>query len=273
MAASTSFRQDRFYQQPRVIHRRVTLTTVGSDGSAVAEAFVPLPPGRITHVGIDYSAGQAATTDVVLTADGLSDGSTGTAFFTVDDNATDIAVRPIGSPAAIDEARNATAATDGTEGGRFIKTGVHIDVHEADSGETVTVDLWLERLRYEVVELVAQSGADGTGVVTRTLPLNGAGNLIGVQVDFQNTPATADLLIKANDTNGATLVTSTSSQTDFGPVALGHVGGDETNAAVAATDGIGGGAVFSRGLFFDVAQTDIFTSGNEKIVAHLWIRQ
>lgn len=271
--ATTSYRNHRIWETPRVIHRRVLLTPAGSAGSAVAEVFVPTPPGRVTHVGIDYVGTAAATTDVVLTADGLSDGSTGTAFFTVDDNATDIAPRPLGSPSATDEARNATAATDGTEGGRYVKTGVHIDIHDADPNEAIAVEFWLEVLRYEVVELVAQAGADGTGTVTRSLPLNGAGNLVGLQVDFQNTPATADLLIKANDTNGATLFTSTSSQTDFGPSALGHVGGDETNAAVAATDGIGGGAVFSRGLFFDVAQTDIFTGGNEKIVVHLWIRQ
>lgn len=270
---ASSYRQDRLYETPRVLHRAVTLVPAGSAGSAVAEAFVPTPPGRVTHVAIDYVGTAAATTDVVLTADGLSDGSTGTAFFTVDDNATDIAPRPIGSPAATDEARNATAATDGTEGGRFVKTGVHIDIHDADPNEAIKVEFWLERLRYDVTELVAQSGADGTGVVTRTLNMNGAGNLIGIHVDFQNTPATADLLVKADNTDGYTILTSTSSQTDFGPVAIGQVGGDETNAAVAATDGIGGGGVFRRGLFFDVAQTDIFTGGNEKIVVHTWVRQ
>lgn len=266
-------RNDKLFQTPRVIHRSVTLVPAGSAGSAVAEAFVPTPAGRVTHVAIDYVGTQAATCDVVLTADGLSDGSTGTAFFTVDDNATDIAPRPLGSPAATDEARNATAATDGTEGGRYVKTGVHVDIHDADPNEAVKVEFWLEVLRYEVVELVAQSGSDGSAVVTRTLPLNGAGNLIGLQFDFQNTPATADVVIKADSTSGATIFTSTSSQTDFGPSALGQVGGDETNAAVAATDGIGGGGVFRRGLFFDVAQSDAFTSGNEKIVVHCWIRQ
>lgn len=268
-----SYRGDKLYQTPRVIHRAVTLVPAGSAGSAVAEAFVPTPPGRVTHVAIDYVGTAAATTDVVLTADGLSDGSTGTAFFTVDDNATDIAQRPLGSPSASDEARNATAATDGTEGGRFVKTGVHIDIHDADPDEAIKVEFWLERLRYDVTTLVAQSGSDGSAVVTRTLNMNGAGNLLGLQFDFQNTPATADVVIKADSTDGETLFTSTSSQTDFGPVALGRVGGDETNAAVAATDGIGGGAVFRRGLFFDVAQSDAFTSGNEQILVYTWVRQ
>jgi hypothetical protein len=266
-------RSDKLYMNPRVIHRAVTLTPAGSAGAAVAEVFVPTPPGRVTHVAIDYVGTAAATTDVVLTADGLSDGSTGTAFFTVDDNATDIAPRPLGSPAATDEARNATAATDGTEGGRFVKTGVHIDIREADPNEAIKVEFWLERLRYEVVELVSQSGADGSGVVTRFVNYNGAGNLIGTHVDFQNMPATTDLLIKADSTSGYTILTSTSSVTDFGPVAIGQPGGDETNAAVAATDGIGGGGVFRRGLFYDVAQADAFTSGNEKIVIHTWVRQ
>jgi hypothetical protein len=264
---------DKLYQTPRVIHRAVTLTPAGSAGAAVAEVFVPTPPGRVTHVAIDHLGTSAATTDIVLTADGLSDGSTGTAFFTVDDGATDIAPRPLGSPAATDEARNATAATDGTEGGRFVKTGVHIDLADGDPAEQVKVEFWLEVLRYEVVELVSQSGADGSGAVTRTVNYNGAGNLIGIHVDFQNTPATADLVVKADSTSGYTILTSTSSQTDFGPVAIGQVGGDETNAAVAATDGIGGGGVFRRGLFYDLAQSDAFTSGNEKVVVHTWVRQ
>lgn len=270
---TSSFRQDKLYENPRLIHRRVILTPAGTAGSAVAEVFVPTPPGRVTHFAVNHMGTSAATTDIVFTADGLSDGSTGTAFLTLDDGATDIAPRPLGSPSATDEARNATAATDGTEGGRYVKTGVHIDVHDADPNEAIEVEFWLERLRYEVVELVAQSGADGSAVVTRSLNMNGAGNLIGIHVDFQNTPATADLVIKAEDSNGYTILTSTSSQTDFGPVAIGQVGGDETNAAVAATDGIGGGGVFRRGLYFDVAQSDAFTSGNEKIVVHLWVRQ
>lgn len=262
----------KFYQDPRVIHRRVTITTVGSDGSAVGETYIPLPAGRITHVAVDHSSGQAATTDVVLTSDGLSDGSTGKVWLTVDDSATDIAAKAIGTTAG-DEAFAASAATDAIEGGLFVKNGLHIDVHDADGGETTTVDIWLEKLRYEVVELVAQSGADGSAVVTRTLKTNGAGNLLGIQVDYQNTPATADLVIKADSTSGATLLTRTSSQTDIGPLAVGGPGGDETNAASAATDGLAGGFVFTTGLFFDVAQSDAFTSGNEKIVVHLWIRQ
>ena len=265
---------NKFYET-RVFHRQLRVTTTGSAGSAAGVAYASLPPCRLTHLKIDSNAAAAATQDVVIKVDGLSDGSTGTTVFTATNlGTTDIAQSALGQPSAVDEARNATAATDGVEGGAFIKNGVAVVIAQGDAQvDAVIVDLWFEMLRLETVELIAQSGADGAGVVTRTLNLNGAGNLIGLRFDFQNTPATADVLIKDTDTNGATLFTSTSSQTDFGPAALGIVGVDEGNAAVAATDGIGGGACFRRGLFFDVAESDAFTSSNEKIVVDCWIRQ
>ena len=58
---------------------------------------------------------------------------------------------------------------------------------------SIIVDLWIKRCRYERIELVAQAGADGTGTVTRTVNLNGAGVLAAVAIDYQNIPATTDL--------------------------------------------------------------------------------
>lgn len=267
-------RSSKHYQTPRVFHRRLRVTTAGSAGSATGVAYVALPPCRLTHVAVDFHASAAATTDTLFKVDGLSDGTTGSTILTLTNTVTDIPMRALGQPNAVDEGRAVTAATDGVEGGAFIKNGLAVSVAQGDAlTDCVIVDLWFERLRYEVVTLIAQSGADGAGVVTRTLPLNGAGNLLGLEFDYQNTPATADVIIKADDTNGTTLFTTTNSQTDFGPASLGIIGIDEANGAVAATDGIGGGQVFKTGLFFDVAQTDAFTSGDEKILVHCWIRQ
>lgn len=262
------------YKTPRVLHRRLRVNTTGSAGSAAGSAYVDLPAGRITHVAVDYNASAAATTDTLIKVDGLPDGSTGTTVLTLTNTVTDIPMRALGQPSAVDEGRAVTAATDGVEGGAFYKNGVSVSVAQGDAlTDCVIVDIWVEILRLELVELVAQSGGDGTGAVTRTLNLKNAGNLLGLQFDFQNVPATTDVVIKADDTNGTTLFTSTNSLTDFGPVALGIIGIDEANAAVAATDGIGGGQVFKTGLFFDVAQSDIFTSGDEKVLVYCWIRQ
>jgi len=270
----SSFRNESLWKTPRVFHRQVRFATTGGAGVATGGAYVPLPPCRLTHFAINHSASGAATANTTLIVDGLSDGSTGTTVFTQTDAVTDIPMRALGQPNAVDEGRAVTAATDGVEGGAFIKNGIYVKTIENDAlAEAMVVDLWFERLRLETVTLVAQSGVDGSAVVTRTLPLNGAGNLLGIQFDFQNTPATADVIIKADNTSGETLFTSANSLTDFGPAALGIIGLDEANGVVAATDGIGGGQVFRTGLFFDVAQSDAYTSSNEQIVVYCWIRQ
>lgn len=267
--------RDKFWQKGRrVIHRRIRVTTVGSAGSAAGVAFVSLPPGRITHVAVDFHASAAATQDTTIVVDptDASAGTGGRTVLTLTDTNTDIPIRALGQPLAVDEGRAATAATDATDGGAFFRYGVGVVVAQGDAlTDCVVLDIWVEKLRYERVELIAQSGADGSAVVTRTLDLNGAGRLAGVWVDFQNTPATADVVIKADDTSGTTLFTSTNSNTDFGPTALGMIGIDEANGALAATDGSVGGQPFKRGLFFDVAQSDAFTSGDEKIIFHGWI--
>jgi hypothetical protein len=255
----------------RIIHRQAILRPEGADGSAVATALIGCPPGRIVGLAVDYQ-NQPATTDIVIKADS----STGTTIFTRTSSATDIVPSPVGTT-SLDETGAATAATDGFSGGFPVRAAVYIDVAQGDgqtSGdELIIVDLWIKLSRYERIELVAQSGADGTGAVTRTVNLNGAGCLAAVAVDYQNTPATADLLIKADDTNGQTLFTRTSSQTDLAPTCIGRPGLDEANGATAATDGTEGGAFFKRGLFLDLAETDIFTSGNEKTIVELWIDQ
>jgi hypothetical protein len=48
-------------------------------------------------------------------------------------------------------------------------------------------------------------------------------------------------------------------------------GQDETGAATAATDLGSGGWPFGTGLFFDLAQGDGQTSGNEKVVIQVWV--
>lgn len=254
---------------PRIIHRQARITTTGSAGSAAGTAHIPLPPGLIKAVAVTHHASGAATTDTVLKADSTD----GVTIFTQGNSATSLTARPVGTT-AVDEGRAATAATDGFGGGFPIRSGVFVDVAQDDAlTEAVIVDLWLQRTSYVNLELVAQSGADGAGVVTRTVDFHGAGNLVALALDFQNEPATTDVVIKADNTSGLTLFTSANSLTDLAPSLLGRPGMDETAAATAATDGTGAGNVFKRGLFIDVADADAFTSSNEKIILELWVEQ
>lgn len=254
---------------PRIIHRRARINTVGGAGVAAGSAQLSLPPGLVIAVAIDHHASGAATTDTLIKAD-TTDGAT---IFTQANSASDLTARPVGTT-AVDEGRAASAATDGFGGGFPIRSGVFIDVAQDDAlTDAVIVDIWLKRTSYVALDLVAQSGADGTGAVTRTVDFHGAGNLVALALDFQNMPATTDVVIKADDTNGLTLFTSTDSATDLAPSLLGRPGMDEAGAATAATDGTGAGNVFKRGLFIDVAQADIFTTGNERIITELWVEQ
>ena len=256
---------------PRIIHRRWVARPVGADGSAVATTTLITPPGRIIAMGIDYQ-NQPATTDVLVKADNF-DGAT---LSTRTSTNTDSTVRPVGTT-AVDEGRAATAATDGFSGGLPIRGGIFIDVAQGDgqtSGdEAIVFDFWIELDTYICVDLVAQSGADGTGAVTRFVDFHGAGNLVALALDFQNTPATADVTIQADNASGLTLFTSADSQTDLAPSLLGRPGIDEAVAASAATDGTQAGNVFKKGLYIAVAESDIFTSGDEHIYAELWVHQ
>lgn len=259
------------FRDTRIIHRQVTIRPVGADGSAVATGTIPTGPGRVIAMAVDFQ-NQPAGVDLLLKRDNV-DGAT---FFTRNDN-TDFTQRPVGAP-AVDEARGATAATDGFSGGFPVRGGVYYDVAQGDgqtSGdEAIVLDLWVKLDRLEVVTLVADAGADGTGTVSRTVNLNGAGNLAAIAIDFQNQPgATTDVVIKADSTSGATLFTSTDSATDLAPTLLGRPAMDEGGAATAATDGTGAGNVFKTGLRFECTGMDIFTSSNEKIIVECWIEQ
>jgi hypothetical protein len=114
-------------------------------------------------------------------------------------------------------------------------------------------------------------GADGSAVDTETLTFGRAGFVRALAIDYQNQPATTDIVIKADSTDGVTLFTRTSSATDIVAAPVGMPGQDETGAATAATDLGSGGWPFGTGLFFDLAQGDGQTSGNEKVVIQIWV--
>lgn len=113
-------------------------------------------------------------------------------------------------------------------------------------------------------------GADGSAVITATLTLGRPGFLKAISVDYQNQPATVDLVIKADSTAGATLFTATSTNTDIVGKNLATNGLSEVNAASAAAD-TQHGYPFGTGLFFDVAQGDGQTSGDELINVDVWV--
>lgn len=114
-------------------------------------------------------------------------------------------------------------------------------------------------------------GADGSAVITQTLSLGRPGFVRAIAVDYQNQPATTDLTIKADSVSGVALLTRSNSATDIAASPVAQPGVDETGAATAATDVGSGGWPFGTGLYFDVAQGDGQTSGNEKIVVDLWL--
>jgi hypothetical protein len=252
----------------RIKHRRVELRPVGADGSAAVLKTEFTGPALIRGLAVDYIS-QPATTDLLIKADNLN----GATIFTRANSATDIGMSPVGTT-AVDEARGATAATDGFSGGFPVRGGIYFDVAQGDGqttgDEAIIVDVWYERVNY-IRRVLRPIGADGSAVVTDTVRLNKAGNLIALALDFQNQPATVDVVVKADSTSGTTLFTSTSSLTDLAPSMLGRPGIDEAAAATAATDGTASGNFFKTGLFIDVAQGDGQTSGDELIVVEFWI--
>ncbi len=259
-------------------------TTFAQGDSATAttaSALVSIPsPGRL--IGLRYGV-PAATNAGALTAltsgdvdikaettagvqigtDAAASGLVGSGF-----------VFPVGT-VAVDEARGATAATDGFSGGFPVRQGVFIQVGAgtaATEGVVVEVDLIFRLSSYVTFDLVAQSGADGTGAATYTYRHGKAGHLAAIALDFQNMPATTDLTIYADEaTTGAALFTGTSSATDLAPSIIGRPAFDEAINAGAATDGTEGCNAFFGQLVFVLAEGDIFTSGNEKIVVECWI--
>lgn len=109
-------------------------------------------------------------------------------------------------------------------------------------------------------------GVDGSALATTTVNVNHAGIIRAIGIDYQNQPATTDILIKAESTTGATLFTRSNSNTDLALTPVAMPGIDEGGAATAATDVGSGGWPFKRNIFIDVAQGDGQTSGNEAIV-------
>lgn len=116
---------------------------------------------------------------------------------------------------------------------------------------------------------IRPAGVDGSAVATKLVGINHPGFLRAIAIDYQNQPNTTDILIKADNTDGATLFTRTSSNTDLALTPVAMPGVDEGGAATAATDVGSGGFPFKRDLFIDVAQGDGQTSGNEAIVFDL----
>ena len=120
---------------------RVTLTTTGSAGSAVATSTLTLGrPGFVRAIAVDYHASAPATTDLVIKADSAA----GVTVFTKTNTVTDQAAAPVAMP-GIDETGAATAATDVGSGGFPFGTGLYFSVAQSDAltGAAV-VDVWLE---------------------------------------------------------------------------------------------------------------------------------
>ena len=274
------------YSVNRYIHRRLSMTVgAGIDPSTgatyttgITGGSVSIPcPGRL--IAITY--GKPNLTDSLS---GAPVAATGGALFVKAETVAGVQIWtdgdissvpttppiPVGTT-ALDEGFAATAATDAYSGGFPIRQGVAANVTGGTDGETIFVDMWFRLCTWVKLELSSQSGADGSGIVTRAVNLGNAGTLSAIAIDYQNMPVTTDILIKADNTNGTTLFTRTSSATDVAPTLLGRPGSDEAINATAVTDGTESASVFKKGLFFDVAEADAFTTGNEKIVFECWI--
>lgn len=270
---------DRSYN--RYIHRRMVLTVggAGKGGGATGTASdtMGIPgPGRL--VAINYGLTNATDTaygaPAAATSGGLTVKAETTAGVTIfaDADLTGVPTlpRPVGTT-SLDEGAAATAATDGFSGGFPVRGGVYAAIASGTDGEVIYVDMWFRLTTYIKLELSSQSGADGAGAVSRTVKLGNAGVLAAIAIDYQNMPATTDIVIKADNTNGPTLHTRTSSNTDLAPTLLGSPSYDEAVNAGAATDGTECGLAFRGGLRFEVAEADAFTTGDEKIVVECWI--
>ena len=115
--------------------------------------------------------------------------------------------------------------------------------------------------------ILKPAGADGSAVASGTVSVGKHGLVRAIKVDYQNQPATVDIVV--TDGYGNTIFTRTSSATDIALSPCGQPGVDEAGGATAATDGVSGGWPFISGLYFAVAQGDGQTSGDEKIVIDL----
>jgi len=265
------------HPKKRYVHKRIVLTVGGSGkgggATATASDTIDCPPGRIVSVryGAPAAIGMAGA---ALTGGTLLLKAETTAGVTVFTDATLNSVPTVWSPVGTtskDEGNAATAATDAFSGGFPIRGGIFASISGGTDTEICVVDVIVRLTTYVKLDLVSQSGADGTGAVTRFVDLGGPGVLSAIALDYQNMPATTDILIKCDSTDGMTLFTLTSANTDLAPSLLGRPGADEGNAATAATDGTECGNAFQQGLFVDIAEADIFTGGNEHLIMELWV--
>lgn len=263
----------RYYFPPRgnrYVHKKVVLIPAGADGSAVATAQVAMPPCRLIAYSADFT-NQPATIDTLFKAD-TADGVT---IKTLAD-ATDMALFPVGTTAMKSDAA-VTSAVDAFSGGFPLRSGLFIDVAQADGGGTdnVVIDLYFRLCTYVSLKLSADSGADGSAVIARLIDLHGPGSLAAVAFDYQNMPSTTDIAIKADSSTGTALVVNhaTGSLTDQAPTLIGRAGQDEAANVTAATDATEGANMFKRKLYVGVAQANAFTSSDEFIMVDMWIDQ
>jgi hypothetical protein len=270
------------YSKNRYIHRSMVLTVGGSGkgggSTGTASDTISIPcPGRLVAIsyGKQHATDKLAGAPVAPTGGALvlkAETTAGAQIWT-DGNLASVntAPLPVGTTAK-DEGNAATAATDGFSGGFPVRQGVFGSITGGTDGEIIYVDMWFRLCTWIKLELISQSGADGSGVVTRSVPLGNAGVLSAIAVDYQNiTAGTCDFTIKNDSTNGMTLFSTTDSVVDVPPTLLGRPGADEAINVTAATDGTESGNAFKTGLFFDVAGSDAFTSGDEKIIVECWI--
>lgn len=265
----------------RYVHRSMRLEVggAGKGGGATTTASdtIDIPcPGRLVAISYGKKNATDATAGAPVAATGgalvlKAETTAGVQIWTDGDiSSVNTVPLPLGTTAA-DEGGAATAATDAFSGGFPVRGGVFGSITGGTDTEVIYVDMWFRLCTYVKLSLSSQSGADGSGAVTRFVDLGGPGVLSALAVDYTSMPATTDLLIKNDSTNGMTLFTRSNSNTDLAPTLLGRPGADEAIAATAATDGTESGNAFKRGLFFDVAQADAFTTGDEAIVVECWI--
>lgn len=262
----------------RYVTKSVSMLVGGSDdaggtfSTGTANKTVSCPPGRI--VACRYGIRTAAETLGNATSGALvtkAESTAGVQIFT--DAALASASdswKAVGTT-AVDEGGAATAATDAFSGGFPIRGGIFSSISSGTDTERIFVQYLVRLCTYVRVTLTSTSGADGAGAVTYSLPLGGPGVLAALAIDYQNMPATTDIVIKSDDTNGQALFTRTDSNTDLAPSVLGAPGQDEAVNASAATDGTEAGNAFQNGLYITMAQADAFTSGDEQIILELWI--
>lgn len=115
----------------------------GADGSGAVNRTVRLGnAGVLAAIAMDFTS-MPVTTDVTINADDAN----GALLFTSTDSATDLAPSLLGSP-GFDEAKNVTAATDGTEAGSAFRSGLYFAVAQADAfttgDEAILVECWID---------------------------------------------------------------------------------------------------------------------------------